>query len=92
VNPNPRLFVRIVDPDAAGALSPDPDELLVGTLRILRHAPLMHTPEAIAVWEPALRAALAMLEPEEREGCAGVVHQFVRILATLDEEPGPSET
>jgi hypothetical protein len=91
VNSNPRFFVRVVDPEPESrSLSPDPDEVLVGALRILRQAHLMCRPEAIAVWEPALRAALAMLEPEERDGCAGIVREFVRILATPEDESGTS--
>jgi hypothetical protein len=91
-NPNARFFVRVVDPPTeTGALPPDPDELLVGTVRILRHAHRMATPEAIAVWEPALRAALDLLEPEERHGCAAVVQEFLRILGSLPDPPGAPE-
>ena len=90
VNPNPRLFVRVVEPDRElTTLSPDTDELLVCTLRILRQARLMQTPEARAVWEPAVIAALGVLDPEERAGCAAIVERFVEILRThgFDSEP-----
>lgn len=91
-NPNPRFFVRVVDPPAeTGVLPPDPDELLVGTVRILRHAHRMALPDAVAVWEPALRAALDLLDPEERRGCAAVVQEFLRILGSLPDTPGASE-
>ncbi len=91
VNPNPRLFVRVVEPDVEPhTLSPDLDELLVGTLRILRQAHLMQTPEARAVWEPAVVAALELLDREERAGCAAIVDRFVEILRAHGSESEPS--
>ena len=92
VNPNPRLFVRVVEPDPEPhTLSPDLDELLVGTLRILRQAHLMQTPEARAVWEPAIVAALELLDREEWAGCAAIVERFVEILRAHPSASAPSE-
>src|SRR5258707_11756300 len=52
-NPNPRLFVRVVDGTAPTMpLAPDPDDVLVSILRVLRLAPLIATDEARALWEP----------------------------------------
>jgi hypothetical protein len=89
-NPNPRLFVRVVDgTQPAVPLSPDPDDVLVSILRVLRLAPLVDTAEARAVWEPAASEALGMLDPAERRACLAVGRSAIalieRIVASLDE-------
>ena len=83
-NPNPRLFVRVVDPDdSTRPLTPDADEVLVGTLRILRHARVMLVPEARQVWEPALTSAFDLLEPREQAACVAFAEDVARILRDL---------
>ena len=83
-NPNPRLFVRVVDGTAPTMpLSPDPDDVLVSILRVLRLAPLIATDEARAVWEPAASEALGMLEPSERQACLAVGRAALELIEGL---------
>ena len=82
VNPNPPLFVRVIEPDTPRASSlPEPEEVLPGIFRLMRRAPLLARPEAEAVWKPAVLEAFGMLTPAEREVCVG----FVRLVAALLE-------
>ena len=74
------------------ALSPDSDEVLVGTLRILRQARLMVSPEARAVWEPALVAALDILEPKERAACVTLAGDIAAIVRTASGGAARSES
>jgi hypothetical protein len=91
-NPNPRLFVRVVDGAApVMPLAPDPDDVLVSILRVLRLAPLVATDEARAVWEPAASEALGMLEPSERQACLAVGHVAMALIeALIAKLDGPS--
>jgi hypothetical protein len=83
-NPNPRLFVRVVDgTQPTMPLSPDPDEVLVSILRVLRLAPLVHTAEARAVWEPAASEALGMLEASERQAALEVGRSALALIEAL---------
>ena len=89
-NPNPRLFIRVVDgQEPPKALSPDPDDVLVGVLRVLRRGPVLATKGARVVWEPAMEEASRMLTPEERASCRAVarvtLRLFDRLIAELDE-------
>src|SRR5512139_4127541 len=52
-NPNPRLFVRVVDKAPPPQVSPEPDDVLVGIARLLHRAPVLACDAARAVWEPA---------------------------------------
>jgi hypothetical protein len=83
-NPNPRLFVRVVDgTQPTIPLSPDPDEVLVSILRVLRLAPLIDTAEARAVWEPAATEALGMLEASERQAALEVGRSALALIEAL---------
>jgi hypothetical protein len=83
-NPNPRLFVRVVDgTQPTMPLSPDPDEVLVSILRVLRLAPLVATAEARAVWEPAASEALGMLEASERQAALEVGRSALALIEAL---------
>ncbi len=91
-NPNPRLFVRVVDgTPPSTALAPDPDDVLVGVLRMLRIAPLMATNAARAVWEPAATEALGMVDAAERRACLAVARSAAALIesaiATLEARP-----
>ena len=83
-NPNPRLFIRVVDgTQPTMPLSPDPDDVLVSILRVLRLAPLVATDEARAVWEPAATEALGMLEPNERQACLAVGRSAIALIEAM---------
>jgi hypothetical protein len=83
-NPNPRLFVRVIDgTQPTMPLAPDPDDVLVSILRVLRLAPLVATDEARAVWEPAGREALGMLEPSERQACLAVGRTAIALIESI---------
>jgi len=83
-NPNPRLFIRVVDgTQPTMPLAPDPDDVLVGILRVLRLAPVLATDQARAVWEPAASEALEMLEPSERAACLAVGRSAIAIIEEI---------
>ena len=83
-NPNPRLFIRVVDgTPPTMPLAPDPDDVLVSILRVLRLAPLLATEEARAVWEPAASEALGMLEPSERAACLAVGRSAMAVIEEI---------
>jgi hypothetical protein len=88
INPNPPLFLRVIDAETGGPSLPDPDEVLPGTLRLLRRAPILAMPEAEAVWKPAVLEALGLLSPEERAACV----TMVRTAAALLESATTTET
>jgi hypothetical protein len=90
VNPNPRLFVRVVDGEQPTPPSaPDPDDVLVSIFRVLRLAPIVATDEARAVWGPAAEEALGMLSPDERRAALEVgrtaLAMIERIIARVDQ-------
>jgi len=91
-NPNPRLFVRVIDgPEPTVPLSPGPDDVLVGLLRFLRLAPLFAAEEVRAVWEPAVTEALGLLEPAERQACLAVGRFALALIeATVASLEDPS--
>ena len=83
-NPNPRLFIRVVDgTQPTMPLSPDPDDVLVSILRVLRLAPWVATDEARAVWEPAASEALGMLEPNELQACLAVGRSAIALIEAM---------
>jgi hypothetical protein len=91
VNPNARLFVRVIDREAPKApLPPEPEDVLISILRALRRAPIVAADAARAIWEPAAAAALEMLSPEERRACVRVVRTFLALLERIvgDDDPG----
>lgn len=87
LNPNPRLFLRVVDteqPEPEGTL--EEEDIVPDILRLMRRVPLLLTSEARAVWRPALVAALDLLPPERRAACLELVHE-VLALTTKDAPP-----
>jgi len=97
VNPNPRLFVRVVDgQDPPVPTSPEPEEVLIAILRVLRRAPIVASDPARAVWEPAADEALGMMSAEERRACLVVGQSAMalieRAIAEHDADPIPDPT
>ena len=91
INPNPRLFLRVMDTDAPPA-SPELDEedIVPDILRLMRRVSLLLAPEAKAVWHPAVLAALEMLDPNEREQCVRFVDDVVALLASAARRDDPT--
>jgi hypothetical protein len=89
VNPNPRLFIRVIDgKEPTTALVPDSDDVLISIFRVMRLAPILARDEARAAWEPAAEEALGMLTPDERQACLHVGRAALglieRIVAHID--------
>ena len=93
INPKARLFMRVFDADEEpGALAKDPDEILPEVLLLLRRVPLMLTPDAQAVWRPAVERALAMLTASGREACLRFAEAVLSVVAAsvAADRTGPS--
>jgi hypothetical protein len=89
-NPKPVLFVRVVDPAPLEAsLLPDTDDAVIGVLRLMRLARMLHSKPAQDVWRPAVAEALAMLDAGEREACVRFIEDVLSALvpAVPDGEP-----
>ena len=81
VNPNPRLFVRVVDgQEPAIPTSPAPEEVLIAIVRVLRRAPIVASEPARAVWEPAAEEALGMMSADERRACLVVARSALALI------------
>jgi len=90
VNPNPRLFVRVVDgQEPAVPTSPEPEEVLIAIMRVLRRAPIVASDPARAVWEPAAEEALGMMSPAERHACLVVGRAALALIerAVAGDDP-----
>jgi hypothetical protein len=84
INPHPRLFFRVLDPDRApDTVALEADDVVPDVFRIMRRVRLLLTPEARAVWQPAAVEALGMLSDVEREAC----ERFVGDLLPLITDP-----
>ena len=93
-NPNAQLFVRVFDP----VTEPTPQEfdLLPEAIRIIRRIGVSMRPELLAIWEPAVVAALEIVTPEERADCIRFLRHVLAIIsghpeverAPGDDEPG----
>jgi len=82
-NPNAQLFVRVVDP--VEEMKKEDFDLLPEALRVMRRLGVSMHPELRAVWEPAVRDAIDILTPEEREDCI----RFLRhALGLVSEHAG----
>ena len=85
VNPNPRLFVRVVDGETpASASGLEEEDIVPDIFLLMRRLPLLLTPKAQAVWQPALQSALELLTPEQGETCL----RFVDVVRSLLVAPG----
>jgi len=82
INPNPRLFLRVVDtgePVAPPAL--EEEDILPDVLRLMRRVPLLLAAEAKAVWKSALEQALELLSVRGRRACLAFVDEVRAIVA-----------
>jgi len=82
VNPNPRLFLRVVDtgePVATPTL--EEEDILPDVLRLMRRVPLLLAAEAKAVWKPALEQGLELLSAGGRRTCLAFVDEVRAIVA-----------
>ena len=90
INPNPRLYLRVVDgaaPTSAGAL--EEEDIVPDIFLLMRRLPLLLKPEAQAVWHPALRSALELLTPEQHDTCMRFVDDLRALLAPTGERGDP---
>jgi hypothetical protein len=86
INPKPRLYLRVIDGETARAAATlEEEDIVPDILLLMRRLPLLLAPEAEAVWQPALRAALDLLTPPQRERCSRFVDE---VRALLDAPPG----
>ncbi len=89
VNPNPRLFVRVVDGKEPPPTALEPEDVFIGVLRALRRIQFIAEDSARAAWEPAVTAALDALSPEERRACLTVARAgLARIEAAVQKDGG----
>jgi len=92
INPNPRLFLRVIDtgePTAAPAL--EEEDILPDVLRLMRRVPLLLAAEAKAVWRPALEQALELLSVRGRQACLAFVDEVRAIVAPRGAADPPSD-
>jgi hypothetical protein len=93
VNPNPRLYVRVVDAEPSASVDALEEEDVVPDIFLLmRRVPMLLAPAGRAVWQPALRTAAALLTPAQRETCLRFVDD-VRAFLVADgaAPPDPDE-
>jgi hypothetical protein len=94
-NPNAQLFVRVFDDVPKPA--PQDFDLFPEAVRVIRRLGVSMHPELVAVWEPALVAALGIVTPEERADCVRFLEHTLAVIAAApvahpaptgdDEEP-----
>ena len=93
INPNLRLFVRVLDTEQPPSMLPlDLDEIVPDLLRLMRRVWLLLRPEAQAVWHPAVLDALGMLEPTERQACLRFVSEVLALITPLTTAPDGSDS
>jgi len=93
INPNPRLFLRVVDTDEpVGTPELEEEDILPDVLRLMRRVPLLLAPESRAAWRPAVERALDMLTPRGREACLRFVEDVLAIVAPKVAGDTPGET
>ena len=94
INPNPRLFLRVVDtaePVATPTL--EEEDILPDVLRLMRRVPLLLAAEATAVWKPAVERALELLSVRGRQACLAFVDEVRAIVAPrVAADPPPDPT
>lgn len=92
INPNPRLFVRVVDTDEPANVPPlEEEDILPDVLRLMRRVPLLMAPESQAVWRPAIEQALDMLSPRGRQACLRFVEEVLALVAPTVAADSPDE-
>jgi hypothetical protein len=92
INPNPRLFVRVLDPDKPQDPFPlEAEDIVPDVLRLLRRVRLMLAPEARPVWQPAVVEALGMLSDKERDACLCFVREVVALVTPVLTGTGGSD-
>jgi hypothetical protein len=85
VNPNPRLYVRVVDAEPSTSIDAvEQDDIVPDIFLLMRRVPMLVAPAGRAVWEPALRAAAALLTPAQRETCVRFVDDVRSFLVADD--------
>ena len=90
INPNPRLYLRVVDgatPASAGPL--EEEDIVPDIFLLMRRLPLLLAPEAQAVWHPALQSALELLTPPQRETCLRFIDDLRALLVPAGERHDP---
>src|SRR5262245_526198 len=88
INPNPRLFVRVVDPETpTSAAGLEEEDIVTDILLLMRGVNLFLAPQAQDVWKPAAREAFSHLSPEQRDACRKIVEELRALLAVDDALP-----
>jgi hypothetical protein len=83
INPNPRLFMRVVDTEEPSSPPQlDEEDILPDVLRLMRRVPLLLAAEAQAVWRPAVEQALDMLSPRGRQACLRFAEDVLTMVAS----------
>ena len=83
-----QVSVEVIEHDAGTTSLPDPAEVLPGTFRLMRRAPVLVRPEAQAVWKPAAVEAFGMLDPDERAACVAFVRAVLALLESAAGDDG----
>jgi hypothetical protein len=93
VNPNPRLYLRVVDGATPATAELDEEDIVPDIFLLMRRLPLLLAPQAQAAWHPALRSALEMLTAPQRETCLRFVDDVRALLvASAGESDGEPES
>jgi hypothetical protein len=90
-NPRPRLFVRSLGPEARTAAEDvieDDEDILPGTLRLMRRVHLLQSPAAEALWKSVVIRAFGMLSTEERAACSHFSRVVLEVVMQAEAEAG----
>ena len=88
INPNPRLFIRVLESEQAPAvMNFEVEEVVPDVLRLMRRVHLLLRPEAETVWKAAVANAMTLLGDDERDDCLEFVRRVASIIAP--DGPGP---
>jgi len=101
-NPNPRLYVRVVDPAPSAELTTfagqDHDELVLAAIRLTKLAVILDRPEMRSEWTPSAVEAFRLVEPEERAAYVRLARYAIELIEAVeredadDPEPGAPKT
>ena len=90
INPNARLYMRVVQPMPKALPAMDHEQMVYSNLRSARIMRLVLTPGLHERWRAALAEAFSMLDDDERADVARVARELLEVAAQPAETAVPS--